>query len=92
MPLLRVTGHAKANRLRSKAIAVLSVALSLVGLRAENRETEAKIELIGARFLCKSCDSPIVMNFQRLVFVFMGMGSPPTNYMLCLGWALSSAR
>ncbi|KAF8496548.1 hypothetical protein F5888DRAFT_1890115 [Russula emetica] len=49
-----------------KAIDILSLALSLLGLKEENRETKAKIELIGARFLCKSCDSPIVMTFQRL--------------------------
>ncbi|KAI0250638.1 hypothetical protein BJV78DRAFT_1217557 [Lactifluus subvellereus] len=49
-----------------KAIDVLSQALALAGLRAEHRETKVNIGLIGARFLCKSCDSPIVMDFQRL--------------------------
>ncbi|KAI9438669.1 hypothetical protein H4582DRAFT_190173 [Lactarius indigo] len=50
-----------------KAIDVLSQALSLVGLRAENRETEGEVNSIGARFLCKSCDSPTIMDFWRLV-------------------------
>jgi hypothetical protein len=49
------------------AIDVLSGVLSRLGLCAEDRETEGKTELIDARFLCKSCDSPIVMGFQRLI-------------------------
>lgn len=49
-----------------KAINILSLALSLLGLKAENRETKTRIEPMGARFLCQSCDSPIVMTFQRL--------------------------
>jgi hypothetical protein len=69
---LRVTNHAKANRIRPQAIAVLSMALSTLGLSAEDRETEAKIELIDARFVCEACD--IVMNFQRLVLSFRPWG------------------
>jgi len=49
-----------------KAINVLSQAISLLGLKAERRETKDKVENVGPRFLCKSCDSPILMNFQRL--------------------------
>ena len=71
--MLRVIGYAKANCLRPQAINILSLALSLLGLKEENRETKAQIELIGARLLCKSCDSPIVMTFQRLVFI-VGLG------------------
>jgi hypothetical protein len=67
---LRVTSYAKAHRLRPQAIDVLSGVLSRLGLCAEDRETEGKTELIDARFLCKSCDSPIVMGFQRLVLSF----------------------
>jgi hypothetical protein len=70
---------------------MLSLALSLLGLKEENRETKAQIELIGAKFLCKSCDSPIVMTFQRLVFVVSGLGSPPTADLSCLGGTLPSA-
>lgn len=58
-----------ANRLHPQAINILSLALSLLGLKEENRETKAQIEPVGARFLCKSCDSPIMMTFQRLVYV-----------------------
>ncbi|KAH9051082.1 hypothetical protein EDB87DRAFT_1572314 [Lactarius vividus] len=50
-----------------KAVDVLSRALTLMGLRAEHRETEGEVNSIGARFLCKSCDSPTVMDFWRLV-------------------------
>jgi len=49
-----------------KAIDVLSNALSLLELKAQYRETEAEVESMGVIFLCKSCDSPIVMNFRRL--------------------------
>lgn len=91
MPGLRVAGHVQSNRLRPQAIDVLSLALSLLGLKAENRETETKIEHSSVKFVCKSCDSPIVMNFQRLVIVISGMGSPPPTDLSCLGWALPSA-
>lgn len=67
----------KANLPRRQAICVLSKAVSLLGLRADIRETVVEIESTGARFLCKSCDSPIVMNFQRLVFVVVGSVSHP---------------
>ncbi len=77
--------------LRLQAINVLSQAVSLLGLKAENRETEDKIELVGPRFLCKSCDSPIVMNFQRLVFIVWSSGSHPAD-VYCLGRTLPSAR
>ncbi|KAH9164864.1 hypothetical protein EDB89DRAFT_1837322, partial [Lactarius sanguifluus] len=50
-----------------KAMDVLSRALTLMGLRAEHRETEDEVNSIGARFLCKSCNSPTVMDFWRLV-------------------------
>ncbi|KAI9509039.1 hypothetical protein F5148DRAFT_1190821 [Russula earlei] len=50
-----------------KAIDVLTAAVSQLGFRADHRETVSLIESVGARFLCKSCDLPIVMNFQRLV-------------------------
>ena len=73
----RVTGHPKLTNLRPQAINVLSQAVSLLGLKAENRETEDKIELVGPRFLCKSCNSPIVMNFQRLVSIVWSSGSTP---------------
>ena len=68
----RVTSHAKANRLRPQGIDVLSTVLSVLGLSAEDRETEAKFKL--TRFVCELCDSPIVMNFQRLVFSFRAWG------------------
>lgn len=74
MPGLRVIGHVKANRLRLQAIDVLSLTLSLLGLRAENRETESEIKDISVEIVCISCDSPTVMNFQRLVIVVLSMG------------------
>ncbi|KAI9458581.1 hypothetical protein BJY52DRAFT_1119536 [Lactarius psammicola] len=49
-----------------KAIDVLSQALTLMGLKAENRETEGEVNSVGARFLCNSCDLPTVMDFWRL--------------------------
>ncbi|KAI0296397.1 hypothetical protein BC826DRAFT_1004776, partial [Russula brevipes] len=49
-----------------KAIAVLSQAVSLVGLRAENRDSVDELERKGAVFGCKSCNFAVVMNFQRL--------------------------
>jgi len=49
-----------------KAIDVLNNALSLLGIEARYRETETEVERVDAIFLCKSCDSPIVMNFRRL--------------------------
>ena len=55
---------------------MLSQALLLLGLRAESRETESEIkdyQNVGVKFLCKSCDSLIVMNFQRLVFTALDM-------------------
>ena len=54
---------------------MLSLELSLLGLKEQNQETKAEIGLIGARFLCKSCESPIVMTFQRLVYVVSDSGS-----------------
>ncbi|KAH9074257.1 hypothetical protein EDB83DRAFT_2219195 [Lactarius deliciosus] len=53
--------------LDQKAVDVLSRALTLMGLWAEHRETEGEVNSIGARFLCKSCNSPTVMDFWRLV-------------------------
>ncbi|KAI0301661.1 hypothetical protein B0F90DRAFT_1719078 [Multifurca ochricompacta] len=49
-----------------KAIAVLSQALDLTVLEAENPETREQLQRFGARFVCNSCDSPIVMDFERL--------------------------
>lgn len=74
---LRLIGYAKADCLCPQAIDILSMALSLLGLKEEDRETKAQIELVGARFLCRSCDSPIVMTFQRLVFVASGLDHLP---------------
>lgn len=65
----------KANLHCLQAINVLSQAVSLLGLKAERRETEEKIKPVGPRFFCKSCDSPIVMDFQRLVFIGLGSKS-----------------
>ena len=91
LPELRLIDYAKANCICPQAIDILSLALSLLGLKEETRETKAQIELIGARFLCKSCDSPIVMTFQRLVFVVSGLGSPSTADLSRLGGTLPSA-
>jgi len=33
------------------------------GLKAERRETKDKVENVGPRLFCKSCDSPILVNF-----------------------------
>jgi hypothetical protein len=65
-------GSPKVNLLCLQAINVLSEAVSLLGLEAETRETEERIKLVGPRFLCKSCGSPVVMNFQRLVLSRFG--------------------
>jgi len=68
----------KANIPRPQAIDVLSNALSLLGLRAQYRDTEAEVKAAGAIFMCKSCDSPIVMDFRRLVFCRLSSGSLPS--------------
>jgi hypothetical protein len=59
-----------------QAIDVLSQALTLMELRAENRKTEDTVNSIGARFLCDSCIPLIVMDFWRLVFVILLLESP----------------
>ncbi len=77
-----------------QAISVLSQALTLMELRAENREIEGEVNSIGARFLCKSCDSPTVMDFWRLVFVILGLESPrsPDLSALRLGIAAGTIK
>ncbi|KAI0261582.1 hypothetical protein BC834DRAFT_458879 [Gloeopeniophorella convolvens] len=49
-----------------KAVDVLSQALSLAQLKAEDCETEEKIKLAEVTFVCKSCDIPLLMEFRRL--------------------------
>jgi len=71
---VRSSGNAVAKRKWSadqfvpdkKATDVLSLALSLLDLRAESRETESAIKDIYVELVCKSCDSPIVVDFQHL--------------------------
>ncbi|KAH8987902.1 hypothetical protein EDB92DRAFT_1801144 [Lactarius akahatsu] len=71
-----------------------SRALILVGLRAEHRETESEVNSIGARFLCKSCNSPTVMDFWRLVSVVLlfGFPRPPDPSALRLGIAAGTIK
>jgi hypothetical protein len=64
----------EAKLLHLQAIKVLSQAISLLGFgfKVERRETKDKIEALSPRFLCNSCDPPIMMNFQRLVLIVLG--------------------
>jgi hypothetical protein len=69
---IRVSNVTQSQLLSSQAISVLTQATSLMGLKAECRETKERVENVGPQFFCKSCDSPILMNFQRLVFIVFG--------------------
>ena len=69
---------------------MLTQATSLLELEAEYRETKDRVENVGPKFFCKSCESPILMNFQRLVFIVLDSGSPHTD-VTSSGWALSPA-
>ena len=69
---------------------MLSQAISLLKLKVEFRETKDKVENVGPRFFCKSCDSPIFMDFQRLVYIILDSSLPHTD-VTSLGRALTSA-
>ncbi|KAI0064326.1 hypothetical protein BV25DRAFT_1823310 [Artomyces pyxidatus] len=50
-----------------KAIDVISQAATLAAVKPEDQGAREALESLGAHFLCKSCDAPIVMDFRRLM-------------------------
>ncbi|KIM86769.1 hypothetical protein PILCRDRAFT_315239 [Piloderma croceum F 1598] len=50
-----------------KAIDVISKVLELCGVNAEERESIQKVEALGSRIKCQSCESKITMTFRNLI-------------------------
>jgi hypothetical protein len=53
-----------------QAINVISKVLELCGVNAEERESIQKVEALGSRIRCQSCESKITMTFRSLVRIY----------------------
>ena len=69
---LRVVGHPKINTVSRLCFHRQSRNLYLD--TSQKTKTENEIRLVCSRFLFKSCDSLILTNFQRPVFIVLGSG------------------